>query len=331
MGLRLKFNLVLVGVFLAGFAAAGAISQRLLQENARQQVVREARLMLEAATAIRAYTVDHVRPHLAPAQGDVFLPQSVPAFAATETISELRKRHADYSYKEATLNPTNPRNRTADWEADVVQQFRQYPSHAEIIAERTSASGRSLYIARPIRVTHAACLQCHGTPSSAPAGLLRLYGHANGFGWQQGEIVGAQIVNVPMEVPLAEASRLLTSFLASLATVFVLVFLALNLMMGWLILRPIRRMAQSADRVSTGDFTEPEFSERGPQEVAMLGCAFNRMRRSLEKAMEMIARHPDDEPPGPRGPHAPGRGGTAQPLVHHPLPGPGRLLLLLPG
>lgn len=292
MGLRLKFNIVLVTVFLAGLAVAGAISQRLFQDNARQQVVREARLMLEAATAIRAYTVDHVRPHLAPVGDDTFLPQSVPAFAATETISELRKRHADYSYKEATLNPTNPRNRTADWEADLVQRFRQYPALEEIIDERGAAAGRSLYIAKPIRVTHGACLQCHGIPSSAPAGLLRLYGHANGFGWQQGEIVGAQIVTVPMEVPLNQASRLLTTFLASLAAVFGFVFIALNLMLGWLILRPIRHMARSADRLSSGDFTEPELSERGDHEMAVLGSAFNRMRRSLEKAMEMIRQAP---------------------------------------
>jgi protein-histidine pros-kinase len=292
MGLRRKFNMVLTSVFLVGFVAAGAIAQRLLQDNARQQVVREARLMLEAATAIRTYTVDHVRPYLAPGNDALFLPQSVPAFAATRTINELRKTHADYSYKEATLNPTNPRNRAVDWEADVVQQFRQYPTRSEIIAERASGTGRSLYIAKPIQVSHAACLQCHGTPSNAPVGMLRLYGHANGFGWQQGETVGAQIVNVSMDVPLTHAARLLSSFLISLAAVFLVVFIALNLMMGWLILRPIRRMAQSADRLSTGDFTEPEFSERGPHEVVLLGSAFNRMRRSLEKAMEILRQSP---------------------------------------
>ncbi len=290
MGLRLRFNLVLTVVSLAGFAAAAFVARELLQDNARLQVVREARLMLEAATSIRTYTVDHVRPHLTRPVSEVFLPQSVPAFAATEIIGDLRKRHPQYSYKEAALNPTNPRNRTADWEADVVQRFRQQPALDEFIAERMSASGRSLFIARPIRVTHTACLQCHGAPSAAPAGLLRLYGPANGFGWTPGEVVGAQIVSVSMDLPLSHARRLLTTFMASLGTVFALVFIALNLMMGWLILRPVRRMAQAADRVSTGDFGVPEFNEHGRSEIAVLGASFNRMRRSLEKAMGMI-RH----------------------------------------
>lgn len=289
MGLRLKFNLVLSVVFLAGFAAAGAISQQLLQDNARQEVVREARLMLEAATSVRTYTVDHVRPHLITQMAEIFLPQSVPAFAATEAINTLRKRYAEYSYKEATLNPTNPRNRTADWEADVVQRFRQFPDLEELIAERQSANGRSLFIAKPIQVSNPACLQCHSTPAAAPPSMVRIYGESNGFGWRQGEIVGAQIVTVPMAVPLELAHRAFVTFMISLAAVFIAVFAALNLMLGWLILRPIRRMSMAADRISTGDFTEPELAERGEDEIANLGSSFNRMRRSLEKAMQMLS------------------------------------------
>ncbi|MEY2619966.1 MAG: hypothetical protein RL522_2968 [Pseudomonadota bacterium] len=288
MGLRLKFNAVLGVVFLAGLGTAAAVSQKLLQDNARHEVVREARLMLEAATSVRAYTVEHVRPYLAAQSSEIFLPQSVPAFAATEVIGSLRKWQGPYRYKEATLNPTNPRNRVTDWEADVVQRFRQDPTLTEIIDERSASGGRALYIAKPIQVTHSACLQCHGTPSAAPTGLLRLYGQANGFGWQHGETVGAQIVTVPMDVPLAQASRVFHTFIGSLAAVFVAAFIALNLMrrMGRRISQP--SMAQSADRLSTGDFQVPEFSERGHDEITVLGCAFNRLRRSLEKAMTML-------------------------------------------
>ncbi len=292
MGLLVRFNLVLVGVFLAGLAATAVVSRQMLKDNARDEVIEEARLILDAATAVRTYTVDHVRPHLAPLMGEVFLPQTVPAFAATETINKLRRHYGDYSYKEATLNPTNPRNRTADWEADVVQQFRQYPDKEELIAERESAGGRSLYIARPIQVSNPACLQCHGTPSAAPPSMLKVYGDANGFGWHQGEVVGAQIVNVPMAVPLAHADRAFTAFMVSLTGVFGVVFVTLNLMLGWLILRPVRRLSRAADRISTGDFSEPEFAEGGRDEVSLLGASFNRMRRSLEKAMQMIHADP---------------------------------------
>lgn len=288
MGLRLKFNLVLIVVFLAGFGAAGWISRQLLQENARDEVIRDARLMMEAATSVRTYTVDQIRPHLIKQLDEVFLPQTVPAFAATEAINTLRKKYTEYSYKEATLNPTNPRNRTADWEADIVNRFRQFADIKEIVSERQSSTGRSLFIAKPIQIGNPACLQCHSTPAAAPPTMLKIYGEANGFGWKHNEIVGAQLVTVPMDVPLAKADRAFTTFMASLAAVFVAVFIVLNVMLSWLIVRPIRKMSEAADKISTGNFAEPEFKEKGGDEVAVLGSSFNRMRRSLEKAMQMI-------------------------------------------
>lgn len=290
MGLRLKFNLVLIAVFLVGFAAVGLVSRKLLEDNAREEVVHNARLMMNIAMAVRSYTVQQVKPHLDPMLGENFLPQSVPAFAATETLANIHKDYPDYGYKEATLNPTNPRDRATDWEADIVQQFRQNVAAKELIAERTSATGRQLYIAKPIQIVNPACLACHSTPDAAPASMIKVYGQANGFGWKPQEIIGAQVVTVPMDLPIQNAERTFRTFMASLALVFGAVFVVLNLMLSWLIVRPIRRMSLVADKVSTGDFDAPEFSVRGHDEVAVLGTAFNRMRRSLDKAMQMLER-----------------------------------------
>ena len=52
MGLRFKFNLVLFGVFLAGFGVAGYISHDLLHRQARDRVLGVGRLVMEAALAI---------------------------------------------------------------------------------------------------------------------------------------------------------------------------------------------------------------------------------------------------------------------------------------
>ncbi|MBP6404440.1 MAG: DUF3365 domain-containing protein, partial [Ramlibacter sp.] len=149
-------------------------------------------------------------------------------------------------------------------------------------------TGRSLFIAKPIQISNPACLQCHSTAAAAPPTMLKIYGEANGSGWKHNEIVGAQVVTVPMDVPLRNAERAFTTFMASLAGVFVVVFIVLNIMLSWLIVRPIRKMSQAADKISTGEFTVPEFNEKGKDEMAVLGSSFNRMRRSLEKAMQMI-------------------------------------------
>src|SRR5687768_6854840 len=95
IGLRLKFNLVLALVFLCGVAFAGFSSYELLQRNAKAETLRHARLLMEAALAIRGYTVSDVRPHLERQLAVAFLPQTVPAFAATKTLAELRKIYPD--------------------------------------------------------------------------------------------------------------------------------------------------------------------------------------------------------------------------------------------
>src|ERR1700680_585116 len=168
MGLRLKFNIVLTLVFAAGIAVSAWVSYELLQRNAKQEVLRNAGLMMEAALSIRGYTVSQVKPHLEAQLAETFLPQTVPAFAATETFNSLRKKYPDYSYKEATLNPTNPRDRATDWEADIVNQFRNGQVKTELIGERDTASGRSLFLSRPIQIKDGACLACHNTGAEEP-------------------------------------------------------------------------------------------------------------------------------------------------------------------
>lgn len=288
MGLRFKFNLVLLVFFFLGLAVTAYVSRGLLLKNAREEVARNGGLMMETALAIRGYTINQIRPQLELQLMRVFLPQSVPAYAATETLSELRKKHPDYFYKEATLNPTNPRNRAADWEADLVQEFRNRADLKELVGERDTPTGRALYIARPIQIGNPACLTCHSTPGAAPATMIKLYGPANGFGWKLNEVVGAQVVSVPMSLPLRNAQNAFYAFMGSLVAVFALLFVALNMMLNWLIVKPIARMSHVADQISTGNFEIPEFPERGKDEIALLGRAFNRMRRSLQKAMQMI-------------------------------------------
>jgi len=288
MGLRLKFNLVLLAVFALGFGVSGLVSYKLLHQNAREEVVRNADLLMEAALAVRGYTVAQVKPHLDGKLEEAFLPQSVPAYSATETLNQIRKKYPDYAYKEATLNPTNPRNRAVEWETDVVNAFRNRGDLKELSGERSTPTGPSLYVARPIQIANPACLQCHSVPDAAPPTMIKLYGSSNGFGWQHNEIVGAQVVSVPMDLPIRNANRAFYAFMVSLAVVFAAVFVALNAMLSWIIVRPIASMSAAADKVSVGDFSIPEFVEQGKDEISVLAASFNRMRRSLQQAMKII-------------------------------------------
>ncbi len=288
MRLILKFNLVFLAVFLAGFAVAGWVSWSLLQQNARDEIVQNARLVMETALATRAYTSSQVRPLLETQMKYAFLPQSVPAYSASEVLSGLRKQFPEYSYKEATLNPTNPRNRATDWEADIVNRFRNGAADKEIVGERQTPNGGSFYIARPIQIKDQACLYCHSTVEAAPKTMIDRYGPANGFGWQVNEIIGVQLVSVPTDVPIARANAAFRTFMASLAGVFVFIGIALNLMLAGMVIRPVAKLSKLADEVSLGNMEVPDFQLRRRDEIGVLADSFNRMKKSLVQAMKML-------------------------------------------
>ena len=288
MKLIVKFNLVFILIFVIGLATAGYISRDLLQQNARDEVLQNARIMMESALATRTYTSNQVRPLLETQMKYEFRPQSVPAFAATEQFNDVRKKFSDYTYKEATLNPTNPRDRATDWETDVVNQLRQAPDRAEVIGERETLTGRALYLARPIQIKSQACLTCHSTVDAAPKTMVELYGPANGFGWKLNEVVGAQIVSVPMTLPVRRSDDTFKVFMISLAAVFAFIFVALNLMLHTIVIGPVTRLSQIADQVSLGKLDAPEFVSRGKDEIATLAGSFDRMRTSLTQAMKML-------------------------------------------
>ena len=288
MKLVWKFNLVLLAIFLLGFVIAGYVSHRVLQQNARDEILQNARLMMESALSARTYTNTQVKPLLETQLKYTFLPQTVPAYAATEQFNDLRKKHPDYGYKEATLNPTNPRDRASDWEADVVNNFRQTTDSKELVGERDTPTGRALYLARPIQITNAACLVCHSTPDAAPRTMIDLYGTANGFGWKHNEIIGAQIVSVPMSVPILRANQTFRTFMLSLTSIFLATFVLLNVMLHMMVIRPVTRLAALADQVSLGNFDAGEFKATGSDEIGVLTEALGRMKTSLVQAMKML-------------------------------------------
>jgi HAMP domain-containing protein len=288
MKLIVKFNLVLCSVFLVAFILAGWFTHTLLRRNAMAEIEENARIMIDGATAVRNYTSTQIKPLLKNQMTYVFMPQSVSAYSANEYFKQLQRRYPDYAYKEATLNPSNPSDRATDWEADIVRLFRQDPQKTEIIGQRETPAGRALYIAKPLSIKDPTCLDCHDTPDRAPRTVIAQYGSDNGFGWKVGDIVAAQIVTAPMQLPIQRANSAFTAFMLSLAAVFLVLIGAINGMLMFLIIRPVNRLSNIASEVSLGNLEVPDFKATGKDEIANLAESFTRMRKSLVEAIRML-------------------------------------------
>jgi len=243
MGLRSKFNLGFLVISLVTLTLAGFYIRSLLYNNAREEVLESARIMMESAIAVREYTVSEIKPLLVIQQTRKFIPQTVPAYAASEYANRFQKKHPEFSYREATLNPTNPANKATDWEADIVSWFDDHEDAEELFGERETPTGRQLYLGRPITIKNPACLGCHDTAEKAPRALVETYGSDNGFGWKVGETIGAQLVSVPMSIPIERADKTFKTIMLALCGVFVVLWLLLNVMLHFLVLQPGKESA----------------------------------------------------------------------------------------
>jgi len=288
MGLRAKFNLVILAAFAVGFLTIAFALNRVFIDNARDQVLQNARIMMTAANAIRKYTTQQLLPLLPTELDGKFVPETVPAYAAQKNFKDVQAAFAGYTYREPALNPTNLSDHAQDWEADIIGLFRNEPARQELVAERDTPIGPMLNLARPISIRDEACLSCHSTPSAAPVALTRTYGTVNGFGWKLNDTVGAQIVSLPMAVPLKLAHDAYFTFLIILVATFALVFVILNLLLHYLVIVPVKRVSAMADAVSLGDEQVEAYLKPGKDEISSLSVSFNRMRESLKHAMEMI-------------------------------------------
>ena len=288
MGLKAKFNLVMLAAFVVGLGLVAAWSWRLVHASARSEVQQQAEIMLAQGSAIRHYTDTQIDPLLAEQNKARFLPQSIPFYAAQQTLRALTKQFPAYTYKEAALNPTNPADRATDFEAGIIDRFRQDPTLQTLSLTHDTAAGPQLAVAHPVRINDKGCLDCHSTPQAAPQSMVDLYGSKNGFGWKPGEVVGAQIVSVPMRLALQHANATFAEYVGGLAAILALTLLSLNLLLDAIVVKPIRRIAARAGEISTGSLEVPEFEVQGRDEIASLATSFNRMRRSLARALKLL-------------------------------------------
>ncbi|MEM9089544.1 MAG: DUF3365 domain-containing protein [Cyanobacteria bacterium P01_F01_bin.53] len=294
-------------LFLGGILLSGLALSQAMQQQARTEMVSRATMLTQAMNSVRAYTSENIKPRLAEqlASEPEFVRETVPAYSAREVFEQFREspEYADFLYKEATLNPSNPRDQADAFEAALVEQFRQDNTLSKLTGYRDRDSQKLFYLARPLSIQKASCLECHGDPKQAPASLIRTYGDRAGFGWKLGEVVSAQIIYVPANELIARGHRYLGLVMTIVLSLFSVTVLLINRLLKRKVVRPLKQLTSVTKRLSHAYALSAHDSERHsphlaevaqrPDEPGQLARAFQQMaeavvsrERTLKEAKE---------------------------------------------
>ncbi|MDB9528710.1 DUF3365 domain-containing protein [Oscillatoria sp. CS-180] len=297
-----KFTIILLVVFIIGSSLGGFVLAKVLQYRIESQVTAEGVMLMESMQAVRRYTDQHVRPLLeAHETSEVFWPETIPAYSARrvfELLQEagLAKGDFDYIYKEAVLNPTNPRDLADAFETSLVTAFAEQPDALEKSGYRELADqGLVFYSALPIIIRDPSCLECHSVPEAAPPAMLAQYGRENGFNWELNEVLGTQVVYIPAEEVFQAARQSFSSVMGLFVLICAIALLCLNALLKPLVIRPVQGLAKLSEKLATDDIQTLEDLDKAESrklvnvvkrhdELGQLGQVFQKMLN------EVIAR-----------------------------------------
>lgn len=251
MRIEARFGIILASCFLFGVLVAGYISFTLEFRQAREEVTEKAHVLLSIALSIRNYTGQQIAPIINRLQdGSEFHPEIVPSYGAQTTLRGLKTQFPDYSYHERSLNPTNIADRADDFEVSLLRQFQEDADLKELNGEIGELGQKRFYVSRPLRMTNPACLQCHSTPEAAPKAMVAKYGTGGGFNWKLGDVIGMQIVEVPLRPITERAIKGVVTTVGSLTCVFVLTSAIFLFLLRRYVTRPLKTITEAAHDVS---------------------------------------------------------------------------------
>ncbi|MCE9647283.1 MAG: DUF3365 domain-containing protein [Chloroflexi bacterium] len=299
LSLSTRFTLILSGVFLVGITIGGFAYWRALQQRAQEEIASQGLLLIETMNAVRGYTTQHVRPLLVDdlSTSPEFISETVPAFSARTVFENFRGQEdfSTYLYKEAALNPTNPKDKADDFESDLLSQLSVENANAEISGFRNLDEGNLFYIARPLKIGNESCLTCHSTPDQAPASLIATYGDQGGFGWQLGQVIAVQIIYVPAREVFNAAIRSFTLVMGVFIITFALVILLINSLLKRYVIQPVYVLSGLADKISADENFATELESAALQsitkrsdELGSLAQVFRKMAADISARTGML-------------------------------------------
>ena len=285
--LKTKFNIAIGALFLFCAISIYFVAGDRLQKDAEKQVFDKARLLLTTMESSRSFTSKVIKPALYKALPGRFIVEGMSSsFGARNIFERISKSYPQYYFKHAAPNPRNLINKASALEMNIINIFQANPALKEWKGFTDKEDKKEYMIMKPI-IAKERCMRCHSTPEKAPSELIERYGTKNGFGRKVGEVIGTLTVAVPASVVMNTASKNTYIFIVIVLLFFVILTLVINFLFGRVILQPINKLSEVANKISVGELNA-KIDVSGDDEIGDLAKSFERMRTSIKMAFDRI-------------------------------------------
>ncbi len=262
LNLKNKFNLLLVLFLFFSICLTGLVLSNILYQQAECRLTHEGQILLSIIEEFRYYTNKYVLKQFQQEKDSQikFQPAFVPANAAREIFDNFKKPDIfqNYRYKEATTNPTNLNDKADILEQKLIDSFAENKDLKLLSGYINKSRMKYYYIARPLRVKEASCLQCHSTPDVAPQEMIDIYGDKNGFGWQLNQVTSAQTIYIPANNIVLDVKNGMFMFMPIFTGIFALLIFAINRLLQNTVINPITELTIVAKKLSLNNLATIE-------------------------------------------------------------------------
>jgi methyl-accepting chemotaxis protein len=302
--LRKKLTTLMLTIFVGGMIVSSVVYYNILLGNAKNELNTLSNVLISTMDSVRKYNQDKVNPLLEKQSEEKFLLESIPSYAVSKVFDVLTNSYKDkygkYRYKDAMINPTNPKDKASDEEIKIIEKLSQQDKLAgqNIDQGFLMINGeKKFYTARPIKITQTSCLVCHTTLKNSPKSLQifyeqNKYGANQGFGWELNKIIGTKIIYIPADEIYKITNKNFLIILGVFITIFALTIFLATLWLKQYVVQPLNRITQVAEAVSLGDM-DVEFKKHSNDEIGRLADAFTRMKTSLEITLKRLVKQRD--------------------------------------
>ncbi len=289
------------------FLLALVITVLFVNHHMRRQALREAEakanIILEHNLAIHSYFSHNLKPKLFALTNPVtpegyFDPTWMSSTYAVREIYKKFKKNKNlinYYYKEGAINARTTENEADDYERNFLEALNINPLLDQRSAIRVIDGNPYFCIMHRGEKMEKSCLRCHSDPVNSPSGLTKIYGSERSFYREEGELVSAISIRVPLLAAYKEANEVSAQLSYFVFIIMSSLFGGLIFFNKRLVISPLNRVRHKAAQISLGyEHLGEEIKLPFGRELRALTTTFNKMSQGLYEEEKLLKKNNDN-------------------------------------